>query len=87
MLLSYGPETMPEDEETIAKGYRQGQYYALAATAAPLVGAYYLDTKGVIAIGLSVALVLLNDMGSRLYDLCIRLRRTNILIKERNDID
>ena len=81
MLHTVGPENMSEDEQVIGKGYRLGINAALGAI--PVVVAYYFDTKWVIASGFAVVFVMLNEVGARLHDLCIRLRRTNILISQK----
>jgi hypothetical protein len=78
MLHSVGPETMGEDEHKIGKGYQT--WLAPVYGAIPLAVAYFADTKWVVAAGFAVAIPLLHELGGRLHDLCIRLRRTNILI-------
>ena len=80
-LLSYGPETMREDEQAIAKGYRTGRALSSVAIVAVIGAAYYGDTP-VLAVGFGSLFLLVNDVSSRLYDLCIRLRRTNKILSE-----
>ena len=79
MLRSVGPANMKEDEHVIGRNYKPGLGVLLAI--APIAAAQYADTKWVVAIGFAIALPLLNETNGRLYDLCIRLRRTNLLIK------
>jgi hypothetical protein len=42
----------------------------------PAVAAYLLDTKWVIAAGATALMAVLIGIEQRLYDLCIRVRRT-----------
>jgi hypothetical protein len=81
--LFYSPETVREDEQAIAKGYRAGWALSSAAILAVVGAAYYGDTQTVLAVGFGGLFVSVNDAGSRLYDLCIRLRRTNQILSER----
>jgi hypothetical protein len=74
---------MREDEQAIAKGYRAGRALSSVAILAVFGAAYYGDTQAVLAVGFGGLFVLVNDAGSRLYDLCIRLRRTNEILAER----
>lgn len=69
---------MSEDEHVIAKGYRNKTYAYLAIL--PLIIAFFFDTKYVVATGAFLIITLLNDTEARLYDLCIRLKRTNTII-------
>ncbi len=82
VLRTVGPETMAEDEHKIGDGY-QTWWSPILATL-PLVVAYFGDTKLVVAVSFSAVLFLLHEIGGRLHDLCIRLRRTNILISDQN---
>ena len=77
-LLSTGPRDAREDEEKIGKGYMQWLTPFLLLW--PVVGAQYLDFKTVALWSLGIALVMLHEIGGRLHDLCIRLRRTNMLL-------
>jgi hypothetical protein len=79
VLHSVGPKDMGEDEHRIGSGYNMWAGPLLGAI--PLVAAYFqTEIKWVIAIGLAVIIAQIHEAGGRLYDLCIRLRRTNILI-------
>jgi hypothetical protein len=80
-LHTIGPTDMGEDEHKIGAAYQtwMGPFLVVA----PLATAYFFDTKWVIAVGFAVALAQLHEAGGRLHDLCIRLRRTNIMIRER----
>jgi hypothetical protein len=77
-LHTVGPADMAEDERRIGKGYQKWMGGALFAL--PLVVAQLVDTKWVIAAGFAAALLLMHEVGGRLHDICIRLRRTNILL-------
>ena len=79
----YGPETMADDEKAIAKGYRTG-YWINIIYAGILVGVAYFseELKFVIVAGFIVLFYICNEIASRLYDLCIRLRRTNELLSK-----
>lgn len=82
MLHSVGPSTPSEDEQVIGAGYKI--WLAPLMIAAPFVTAYFADTKWVVAVGFAVVISLSNEAGGRLHDLCIRLRRTNILLSNQN---
>jgi hypothetical protein len=77
-LLSVAPETMEEDEHKIADGYRTRSLVYLGFV--PLILAFFFELKFVVAAGIVIAVLALNDISARLYDLCIRLRRTNVLL-------
>jgi hypothetical protein len=80
-LHTVGPKDMSEDERTIGKAYQA--WLSPLWGVIPFAVAYYADTKWVIAVGFAVALPMFHEAGGRLHDLCIRLRRTNILLSER----
>lgn len=80
VLRSVGPETMQGDEQKIGKNYKP--WLGLLYTLIPLITAHYFDTKWVVASGFAVLLFELNDISGRLFDLCIRLRRTNIILND-----
>lgn len=80
-LHTVGPADMGEDEHKIGAAYQTWMTLLLAA--APLATAYFFDTKWVIAVGFAAALAQLHEAGGRLHDLCIRLRRTNIMIRDK----
>ncbi len=79
-LHTVGPETMRDDEFAIGKGYQTWMTSLLSLV--PLGIAVVGDTKWVIATGFCVALPQLHEISGRLHDLCIRVRRTNILIRD-----
>jgi hypothetical protein len=81
-LHTIGPKTIAEDERVIGKGYQS--WPSITLIAAPLVAAHYLDVKWVAAIGLGSILLQLHEINGRLHDLCIRLRRTNLLLAPEN---
>jgi len=72
-------DTEADDEKFISKGYQRWLAPFLAAI--PVAVAGYADTKWVVASGFLVVIMLLHEIGGRLYDLCIRVRRTNLLLK------
>jgi hypothetical protein len=81
-LHTVGPSTATEDEHKIGSGYQT--WLAPIYVAAPLAGVQYLDMKWVIGMAIGAALLNLHEIGGRLHDLCIRLRRTNILLGGQN---
>lgn len=81
MLHTVGPADMAEDERRIGRGYQNWLMSALAG--APFMVALFADTKWVVAIGFFVGIMALIGIEARLHDLCIRARRTNILLNER----
>lgn len=74
-MLTYGPKNPSDDEEVIAKGYRN--WFGLALVAAPLLAVSFVDLKGLVSIIGFCALSFMFEAGGRFYDLCIRVRRTN----------
>lgn len=83
-LHTVGPESMQEDERRIGKAYQS--WLGPVLVAAPVIAVNYVDIKFVAAFGLGAALLMLHEMGGRLHDLCIRLRRTNILLRDQQSI-
>ncbi len=76
---------MGDDEKMIDKGYRNGQLI-LAILAVPPVALFYSGNEKIaFCWGFLVVVYLLNDMVNRLYDLCIRLSRTNELLVDGRD--
>ena len=75
----YGPETMADDEKAIAKAYRTGYANKLIYTMILVGSAYFLE-KWVVLVGFGILFYVCEEIASRLYDLCIRLRRTNELL-------
>jgi hypothetical protein len=80
-LHTVGPIDTGEDERVIGRAYQT--WLTPVYFAAPLVAAHYVDLKWVVAWGIGVALAQLHETGGRLHDLCIRLRRTNLILAER----
>jgi len=80
-LHTIGPQSMIEDEHKIGRAYQTwlGPLYLLAPFA---VAAYAPDVKWLVAAGFAGVLANLHECGGRLHDLCIRVRRTNILISD-----
>lgn len=79
-LLSIGPETMGDDEQKIGKAYQTWllPIYLLG----PVFAVQYLPVREVAFLCAGLALANLHEVGGRLHDLCIRQRRTNILIRD-----
>lgn len=78
----HGPESMVEDEQRISKMYQRGSWYISGAvvilaalTVAGNPGITLLVLFGFISVVAGLIMI-----EARLYDLCIRLRRTNILL-------
>jgi hypothetical protein len=86
-LLSFGPETVADDEQQIADGYRGG--WKVPTIAAVVLGAtaHYSETKFVVAVAAFFIVAAVCFAEGRLYDLCIRLRRTNILLRDQSQRD
>jgi hypothetical protein len=80
-LLSVGPTTVGEDEEVIGKSYRLWPQYLVPAVI-PLGVAWFADAKWVIAAGFALIIMLAPQIDGRLHDLCVRMRRTNLLLRE-----
>jgi hypothetical protein len=80
-LHTVGPVDMGEDERAIGKAYQLN--LTLVYAAIPFGVAYFADLKWVIAASAAVLIVQGHEAGGRLHDLCIRLRRTNILLRDR----
>jgi hypothetical protein len=81
MTLFESPQSAAEDERFISKGYQRWLLPFIGA--APIAVAWY-DQKWVLPVSSAIGLVMLHEIGGRLYDLCIRLRRTNSLLSQQN---
>ena len=79
-LHTVGPASMGEDEHKIGAAYQT--WLIVPLMLGPITAAAYLDIKWTVAIGFAAALPMLHEIGGRLHDLCIRLRRTNILLSQ-----
>lgn len=78
-LLSVAPTSIIEDELAIARGYKS-KVSAVAALI-PLATLWFTHDVAVIAaVGCATVCGLLGFSEARLYDLCIRLKRTNALL-------
>lgn len=80
-LHTVGPADAWQDEKVIGRAYQTWLTPIIAG--APIAATIYLEQKWVIALSISVALVMLHEIGGRLHDLCIRLRRTNLLLQQK----
>ena len=78
-LLSVAPEGMGEDEQVIAKHYKD--WIVWVPPVVPLAAAHFVEVKWVIALGVAAIAPALIAVEQRLYDLCIRVRRTNELLR------
>jgi hypothetical protein len=87
-MLYAAPGTPEDDEAFIARKYRRQliDLGLILIILIPLGVAYYADTKWVLAVGIGVILIVLNEIDARLYDLCIRVRRINIIAAENHTI-
>ncbi len=80
-LLSVGPESASDDERVIAKGYTN--YSPHIGALILLASVYYFGSiKELICAGFVVVVFIALYIEGRLHDLCIRLRRTNILLAQ-----
>jgi hypothetical protein len=72
---------MVEDEHRIGSGYQL--WLAPLLCAIPLATAYFAsDLRWTVAVGAAVVIGQLHEVGGRLYDLCIRVRRTNAILTQ-----
>lgn len=72
---------LDEHKAEAARGYKTR--FAEIATMLLLFGvAYYADTKWVVASGFTLLIYSVLAYDGRLHDLCVRLRRTNLLLAE-----
>jgi hypothetical protein len=78
-LHTVGPETVHDDERAIGKAYMT--WAAPLYLVGPVIASHYLPAQDVAFVCVGLALVNLHEIGGRLHDLCIRARRTNILIR------
>jgi hypothetical protein len=78
--LSVGPGTVDDDEREIARSYRNWPWFLVPAVI-PLGVAWFADEKMVIAVGFAAVILLGLHIEGRLHDLCVRLRRTNLLLR------
>jgi hypothetical protein len=83
-LLSVSPTTMAEDEHAIAAGYKKQVGVTVFIVIAACLSAY-LDLKYVVAFGFVLTFGALTFCEARLYDLCIRLKRSNHLAHENRE--
>jgi hypothetical protein len=83
-LLSLSPRTMSEDEHVIAKGYKKQTGITLFIILAGCASTY-LDLKYVVAAGCLTVFAAVTFCEARLYDLCIRLKRSNHLAQENGE--
>ena len=80
-LHTVGPASIGEDEQKIGTAYQTWLTPVLMLV--PFVVAQYADVKWVIATGIAILAVQQHEAGGRLHDLCIRVRRTNILLRDK----
>jgi hypothetical protein len=77
-LHTVGPANAVEDERVIGAGYQD--WLTRALWVVPIIVASFADTKWVVAVGFGAMLLMLHQVCGRLHDLCIRSRRTNIIL-------
>jgi hypothetical protein len=82
VMHTVGPETAHEDEVRIGKAYQTWLTPFLAL--GPLVALKFFEPDSILVVVSGIGLVLLHEAGGRLHDLCIRVRRTNILLQSLN---
>jgi len=85
-LTSVAPENMAEDEQQIGRGYRSGWMTSVVIWAIIFATAHFAELKWVVAVGFACVAVMVNAAENRLYDLCIRLRRTNTVLGRTNTL-
>ena len=78
---------MAEDEERIGEGYRSGHWAQMVVVMVLVITAFYFETKFVVAAAAICIFTAQQKAEARLFDLCIRLRRTNQLLSARIDAD
>jgi len=71
---------MAEDEQKIGKAYQT--WLIPMFMFGPVLAAVYLPPDKVVFVCVGLGLAMLHEIGGRLHDLCIRLRRTNILVRD-----
>ena len=79
-LHTVGPANMGDDEHNIGKAYQTwlAPFYAIG----PVAAVHFLPVRDVAFVCVGLALLNLHEIGGRLHDLCIRHRRTNILLHD-----
>lgn len=81
-LLTVGSENMGEDEHKIGKSYQT--WLVPVYLFGPVLAVQYFPVREVAFVCVGIALGILHEIGGRLHDLCIRHRRTNILLRDQN---
>ena len=79
VMRTVGPETPHEDEMRIGKAYQT--WLSPILLISQCLALQFFEPEAILAVVSGVALVLLHEAGGRLHDVCIRLRRTNILLQ------
>jgi hypothetical protein len=87
MLTSVSPKSMREDEANIGASYHTGNWHALIAVMAVGGTAYFSDLKWTVVAAASFIIGQLKANEGRLYDLVIRLQRTNKLLRQSAQAD
>ena len=79
-LHTVGPADMGEDEHKIGKAHQTwlAPFYMFG----PVLAVQYFPVREVAFVCAGLALANLHEIGGRLHDLCIRLRRTNFLVRD-----
>jgi hypothetical protein len=76
---------MHDDELVISNGYRKGQTILAVLAALPAAALWLNNDKAAIYLGFVAVIYFLNDAVGRLYDLAIRVSRTNELLVDGDD--
>jgi len=79
-MLRADHRNMADDEKAIRKGYSTGRLMAVIYAAAPAVAFYLEGERTAYFVAFCVVVLFLADLDDRLYDLTIRISRTNELL-------
>ena len=76
---------MADDEKLVGRANKQGAIITFFCAAAPAIGGYFGGEKGGMYAAFVVVIYLLNEIATRLFDLSVRLSRTNELLVDGHD--
>lgn len=76
---------MNDDEKVITRNYRKGEAMLLFLVGIPAVAQWFADDKFAYWLGFVAVIYLLNEACSRLFDISVRLSRTNELLVDGHD--
>jgi hypothetical protein len=72
--------TMDEDEQLIRKSFRDGLFINTAALVGLVGAAWWYDRNLFPLVAVGAVLLLLNEIAGRLFDVSVRISRTNELL-------